>query len=93
MNDIARDVEQLRDRLVETRRDFHRHPELAFQEYRTAGIVADRLDELGWHVTRGVAGTGVLGLLKGAGPGNSRHAALSSHDPKDFFLELPAVGR
>ena len=71
MNDIARDVEQLKDRLVETRRDFHRHPELAFQEHRTAGIAADRLEELGWQVTRGVGGTGVLGLLKGAGPGST----------------------
>ena len=71
MDDIAKDVEGLKDRLVETRRDFHRHPELSFQEHRTAGIVADRLDELGWQVTRGVADTGVVGLLNGAGPGST----------------------
>ncbi len=63
------DVESIRDRLVEDRRDFHRHPELAFQEHRTAGVVAERLDGLGWQVRTGVGETGVLGQLSGSGTG------------------------
>ena len=56
-------------RLVETRRDLHRHPELSHQERRTAGIVAARCRELGYAVREGVGGTGVLADIRGAGPG------------------------
>jgi len=55
--------------LVETRRDLHRHPELAHEEHRTAGIAAARCRELGFTVRTGVGGTGVLADLEGAGPG------------------------
>ena len=49
-------------------RDLHEHPELSFQEERTAGIVAARLTEAGFEVTTGVGGTGVVGVLRnGAG--------------------------
>lgn len=51
------------------RRDFHRHPELGFQEVRTAGIVADELNALGLHVTTGIAETGVVALIEGSQPG------------------------
>ena len=50
-------------------RDLHAHPELAFAEHRTAGIVAERLADLGYQVTAAVGGTGVVGLLaNGDGP-------------------------
>src|SRR4051794_38651998 len=53
----------------EVYRDLHAHPELAFQEKRTAGIVAERLSALGWEVTTGVGRTGVVGVLRnGEGP-------------------------
>lgn len=51
------------------RRDFHAHPELGFQEVRTAGIVAKELTALGLEVHTGVGGTGVVALLEGAKPG------------------------
>ena len=51
------------------RRDFHIHPELGFQEVRTAGIVAHELKALGLEVTTGVAQTGVVALLEGGRPG------------------------
>lgn len=60
---------QMRDELVERRRDFHRHPELAFQEVRTAGIVAHTLRELGLEVSTGIGKTGVVALLEGNGDG------------------------
>jgi amidohydrolase len=50
-----------RAELVRLRRDFHRHPELGFQEIRTSGIVAARLRDLGYDVRTGLGGTGVLG--------------------------------
>jgi len=46
------------------RRDIHAHPELGFQESRTAGLVADKLAALGLQVTRGVGKTGVVGTLR-----------------------------
>jgi amidohydrolase len=50
-------------------RDLHAHPELAFAEHRTAGIVAARLRDLGYQTTTGVGRTGVVGVLaNGAGP-------------------------
>ena len=56
------------DRLVAIRRDLHAHPELAFQETRTADIVARELAACGLEVHRGLAGTGVVGTLrKGVG--------------------------
>ena len=57
------------DELAALYRDLHAHPELAFAEHRTAGIVAERLHGLGYQVTTGVGGTGVVGLLpNGDGP-------------------------
>jgi hippurate hydrolase len=49
--------------LVALRRDLHMHPELAFEEHRTAKLVAEELSRLGFGVTTGVAGTGVIGTL------------------------------
>ena len=58
--DLADDAPSLR----EIRHHIHHHPELAYEEVRTAALVADKLDEWGWQVTRGVGGTGVVGTLK-----------------------------
>jgi amidohydrolase len=52
-----------------TRRDFHTHPELGFQEFRTAGIVAKELQELGIETSTGLGKTGVVGLIEGGRPG------------------------
>jgi amidohydrolase len=59
----------LQPKLVEIRRDLHQHPELSNREFRTAGIVAERLKGLGLSVQTGVAHTGVVGLLEGNRPG------------------------
>ena len=57
------------DDLVTVRRDLHAHPELRFEEHRTSGIVAARLAELGIEIHRGLGGTGVVGTIRGEGPG------------------------
>ncbi len=54
---------------IARRRDLHRHPELGFQEVRTAGIVAETLTRLGLEVQTGVGQTGVVGVLEGATDG------------------------
>jgi len=50
------------------RRDLHAHPELRFEERRTADVVARELESLGYPVLRGLGGTGVVGSLPGADP-------------------------
>nr|WP_028213792.1 M20 aminoacylase family protein [Paraburkholderia mimosarum] len=51
------------------RRDLHARPELRFEEHRTAGVVARELEALGYSVSRGLGGTGVVASLRGADPG------------------------
>ncbi len=69
MPDTRARAQALREQLIAWRRDFHRHPELGYQEVRTAGIVAGELARLGYRVQEHVAHTGVVGLLEGARPG------------------------
>ena len=57
--------------LVDVRRDLHMHPEIAFTEIRTSGIVAERLKALGLEVRTGVGKTGVLATVQGARPGKT----------------------
>jgi amidohydrolase len=57
--------------LTAIRRDLHEHPELGFQEVRTAGIVAGKLRDWGIEVTTGIGKTGVVGVLRGARPGRT----------------------
>jgi len=65
------EVEKRLDAMVSLRRDFHRHPELSFQERRTSEIVAERLHAAGLEVRTGVAKTGVVGVLRGDRPGHT----------------------
>ena len=65
--DEARAIE---GQIVATRRRIHANPELAFQEHRTAALVAEELKRLGIMVETGVGGTGVLGILEGASGGH-----------------------
>src|SRR5260370_34111175 len=62
---LKADIDELVPDLIATRRDLHEHPELAFEEVRTSGIVAQRLQRLGLEVQTGVAKTGVIGYLRG----------------------------
>jgi amidohydrolase len=61
-----------RERAIELRRDFHRHPEIAHREHRTAGIIAERLRSLGMDDVRtGVGQTGVVAVLHGGRAGRT----------------------
>lgn len=62
-------MEQLTPTLLADRRHLHTWPELSFKEERTGQWVAERLVEAGISVRTGVAGTGVIGVLEGSGPG------------------------
>jgi amidohydrolase len=69
MTDYLDEAQALFEYTRTLRRDFHQHPELGFQEIRTANIVAKELAGLGLEVKTGVGHTGVVGLLEGQPPG------------------------
>ena len=67
LEQLQTEADAMRAEIVAIRRDFHQHPELAFEEVRTAGIVAHKLNQLGYEVQTGVGKTGVVGLIAGEG--------------------------
>ena len=91
-------LEAVRAELIDVRRDLHRHPELSGEEERTAGIVAQRLSELGLEVRTGVGGHGVVAVLSGgrSGPVVGFRADMDAvlhpaPDPVPFASETPGV--
>ncbi|MDA0245421.1 MAG: amidohydrolase [Chloroflexi bacterium] len=66
---FTQEAQALFPEMIALRRDFHRYPEIGFQEHRTSRIIAQSLQELGLEVQTGVGQTGVVGLLTGANPG------------------------
>jgi hippurate hydrolase len=64
-NDALEMLRLFHAELVHIRRDIHAHPELAFEEQRTSQLVADKLAEWGIEVHRGLAKTGVVGVIRG----------------------------
>jgi amidohydrolase len=73
---VAAEVDRVREEVVETRRDLHRHPELSLEEHRTAQLAAQRSEALGFTVRDGVGGTGVTADLVGTGPGSGEGRTL-----------------
>jgi hippurate hydrolase len=65
INDLRADEADL----IAIRHDLHQHPELGFQESRTANIVADYLKNIGLEVHENIGGTGVVGVLRGGNDG------------------------
>jgi amidohydrolase len=79
------------DELTAIRRDFHAHPEIGFQETRTAGRVAELLREWGIETHEGVGGTGVIGIVRGSRPGERRIGLRADMDalPMEEATNLP----
>jgi len=67
--EISAAVDSITPGLVQLRRKLHEHPELAFEEHETARSIARYLAQIGVETRTGIGGTGVVGLLNGAGAG------------------------
>lgn len=67
--DVESSIQSVLPRMISWRRDFHEHPELSYEEVRTARVVAQHLRSLRMEVRTGVAQTGVVGVLRGGRPG------------------------
>jgi len=79
--------------VVAWRRDFHEHPELGNREFRTAGIIAAHLRELGMEVQTEVAHTGVIGILRGGdGPVVALRADMDAL-PVTELVDLPFASK
>jgi hippurate hydrolase len=86
--------------LTAVRRDIHAHPELAFTESRTSDLVAARLSGWGIEVHRGLAKTGVVGVVKGKAQKSGRGIGLRAdmdclpmHERNDFAHKSRNEGR
>src|SRR5204863_1500667 len=77
---IINRIAGLQTEMAGWRRDIHAHPETAFEEHRTADIVARLLDSFGIAVERGIAKTGVIGTLAGSKPGDRAIALRADMD-------------
>lgn len=84
---IEKQADEISNKLIKIRRDFHQYPELAGYEKRTAKVIAEYLSNLGLEVKTEVAGYGVIGILKGGTEGKNiawraDMDALPSHFPE-----------
>ncbi|ATF91016.1 Uncharacterized hydrolase YxeP [Cedecea neteri] len=68
---LIKEILDREEEMIAIRRDFHQHPELGFEEFRTSDRIAGLLTEWGYEVHRGLGGTGVVGTLK-VGNGGKR---------------------
>ena len=83
---IKEEIAAYAEEIGEIRRDIHAHPETAFEEFRTADIVADKLTEYGIEIHRGLAKTGVVGTLK-VGSSNRCIGLRADMDALDILEE------
>jgi hippurate hydrolase len=69
-------IQQQHETFTSLRRDLHAHPEIGFEEHRTAALVAERLQQWGIEVHTGIARTGVVGVIHGRGASSGRSIGL-----------------
>ena len=69
MVDFYKEAKAIEKEIIGWRRDFHKHPELSFEEVRTAGIISDHLTKLGIEHRTGLGKTGIVGYLHGKDDG------------------------
>ncbi|GGB11953.1 amidohydrolase [Brucella endophytica] len=79
-SDILNAMKAFENDLIAIRRQIHAHPELGFEEHRTATLVASKLKEWGIEVTEGIGRTGVVGTLRGNRSGNRSIALRADMD-------------
>lgn len=85
------DIDGLHQDMITWRRDIHANPEIAFEEHRTSDLIARNLEAFGVEVVRGLAGTGVVGVLKGSRDGERAIGLRADMDalPMEEKTNLP----
>lgn len=93
---MLKQAHALAEEIIAWRRDLHMHPEIGFEVQRTAGIVANELEKMGYRVRRGVGKTGVVADLGQGGPIVAIRAdmdALPLHENNAFEYRSQVDGR
>jgi len=92
---IINRVAEFHAEMARWRQRMHAHPETAFEEHQTAGLVAELLESFGISVERGIARTGVVGMLRGSAPSDRAIALRADMDalPIDERNDLPHASR
>jgi hypothetical protein len=88
LNVLMLKTKYLQDVMSGWRHDFHLHPELGFEEHRTAAKVAELLNDFGVSVHRGIGRTGVVGILEN---GNLGAVSASGQTWTLYRLKKPAL--
>ena len=83
MNTIP-ELEALSPELAHWRRQLHRHPETAFEEYWTSDFIADKLQAMGLEYHRGMAKTGIVAVVEGEAPGERAVGLRADMDALDI---------
>ena len=92
-------IASFQSEMASWRHDIHAHPEIAFEEHRTAEVVIRKLEQFGLEIHQGIAGTGVVATLRGAVPGERTIAlradmdALHIHERNDFAHASATPGK
>lgn len=87
-------AEDIRQDMIAWRHDLHAHPETAFEEHRTADVVAQALRGMGLPVHRGLAGTGLVATLRnGDGPSIALRADMDALNMQELGTDRPHVSR
>jgi len=73
---ILREAESRLPEIVEMRRHIHQHPELSYAEYETAAFISSKLDAMGIEHRTGIAGTGIVGFIRGEAEGRGLTVGL-----------------
>lgn len=81
---INKRIAAIHGEMTTWRRTLHEHPETAFEEHWTSEFVAEKLESFGVQVDRGLAGTGVVGILKGARAGDRAIGLRADIDALDI---------
>lgn len=97
-HEINRLTNEITESVIEIRRKIHQNPELGFEELETSKLIADALQGMGILQRTGVGGTGVIGVIKGTGPGKtvairSDMDAMPIHEESGVPFESKVPGK
>ncbi len=88
VSEIVSEIESRMDNLVKVRRSIHAHPELGFQEHKTASLIVEQLAQLDIETHTGIGGTGVVGVIRGKCGKGARSVGLRADMDALPLLEL-----
>jgi len=95
---VLAEAEKIKDLMVKIRRDFHMNPEFGMEEFRTRDKIIEYLETFGIEYVTGIAGTGVVGIIRGKGEGKTIALradmdALPIQDEKDVTYRSTIPGK